>query len=171
MQQVRELHIDAVMLWPTFWPRPVTKDWLCQQFRCATMPCLNIHIRCVCTNTNIVVCTPIYAADECCALKLVLHTVQAPLSDPTLWLMMRRVSTIQGSIPAHPVTIQYLVNLTMSAFPPVNHLSFGTPPTCKYMAMENMTHCGQKCEDMEMELHEHEDDFREYDTKRNIRIL
>ena len=35
--QVRELHIDAVMLWPTFWPRPVTKDWLCQQFRGATM--------------------------------------------------------------------------------------------------------------------------------------
>ena len=33
----------------------------------------------------------------------------------------------------------------------------GTHPTCKYMAMENMTLCGQKCEEMEMELHEHED--------------
>ena len=75
--QVRELHIDAVMLWPTFWPRPVTKDWLCQQFRCATMlivpqhsykVCLHVHKHCV-------VCTPIYAADECCAnaLKLRAH--------------------------------------------------------------------------------------------------
>ena len=53
--QARELHIDAVMLWPTFWPRPVTKDWLCQQFRGATMlivpqhsykVCLHVHKHC-----------------------------------------------------------------------------------------------------------------------------
>ena len=140
--QVRELHIDAVMLWPTFWPRPVTKDWLCQQFRCATMLIVPQHSYKVCLHVHKHCCVHPHICSRwvlCIETRCTPHTVQAPLSDPTLWLMMRRVSTIQGSIPAHPVTTQYLVNLTMSAFPPVNHLWFRTPPTCKYMAIENMT--------------------------------
>ena len=84
--------------------------------------------------------------------------------------MMRKVSTIQGSIPAHPSDHPIFGKLDNVRFSTRKSFVIGDP-TLQIMAMENMTLCGQKCEEMEMELHEHEDDFREYDTKRNMRIL
>ena len=80
--------------------------------------------------------------------------------------MMRRVSTIQGSIPAHPSDHPIFGKLDNVCFSTRKSFVIGDP-TLQIMAIENMPLCGRKKIE-EMEMIENEVKLRVCATKKRI---